>query len=35
MNKINVCIKVNNGTKYLTLVPTDEIKDTLKNFEEL
>ena len=35
MNKINVYIEVYNGTKYLTLVSTDEIKDTLKNFEEL
>ena len=35
MNKINVYIEVYNGTEYLTLVSTDEIKDTLKNFEEL
>ena len=35
MNKINVYIEVYNGTKYLTLVSTDEIKDTLKIFEEL
>ena len=35
MNKINVYIEVYDGTKYLTLVSTDEIKDTLKNFEEL
>ena len=35
MNKINVYIEVYNGTKHLTLVSTDEIKDTLKNFEEL
>ena len=35
MTKINVYIEVNNGTKYLTLVSTDEIKDTLEKYEEL
>ena len=35
MNKINVYIEVNNGTKYLTLVSTDEIKGILKKYEEL
>ena len=35
MNKINVYIEVNNGTKYLTLVSTDEIKGILKMYEEL
>ena len=28
-------IEVNNGTKYLTLVSTDEIKGILKKYEEL
>ena len=35
MNKINVYIEVNNGTKYLTLVSTDESKGILKLYEEL
>ena len=28
-------IKKSNGNKYLTLVPTNEGKDTLKKYEEL
>ena len=30
-----MCIEENNWNKYLTLVSTDERKDTLKKFEEL
>ena len=33
-NKINRYIEESNGHKYLTLVPTDENKDTLKKYEE-
>ena len=32
---MNGYIKENNEDKYLTLGPTDESKDTLKNYEEL
>ena len=35
MNKIDECIEKSNRNKYLTLVPTDESKDTLKIYEEL
>ena len=45
MNKVNLLyfinvkmighIKESNGNKYLTLVPTNEGKDTLKKYEEL
>ena len=35
INKITACIEESNGNKYLPLVPNDEIKDTLKKFEEL
>ena len=35
MNKVNRNIEETNGNKYLTLVPTDESKDTLKKHEEL
>ena len=35
INKINDCIEVNNGNQYLTLVPADEGKDTLKNYPKL
>ena len=31
INKINGCIEESNGSRYLTLFPTDESKDTLKN----
>ena len=30
INKINGCIEESNGSRYLTLFPTDESKDTLK-----
>ena len=30
INKINECIEESNGSRYLTLFPTDESKDTLK-----
>ena len=35
MNIIDECIEESNRNKYLTLVPTDESKDTLKIYEEL
>ena len=35
MDKINEYIEVSNRNKYLTLVLTDESKDTLKEYEEL
>ena len=35
INKINWNIDKNNGNKYLTILPTDESKDTLKKYEEL
>ena len=35
INKINGYIKENNGSEYLTLVLTDESKDTLKKYDEL
>ena len=34
-NEINGCIEESNGNKYLTLILTDEGKDTLKKNEEL
>ena len=33
LDKINGYIEESNGNNYLTLVPTDEIKDTLKNIK--
>ena len=30
INKINGCIEESNGSRYLTLFPTDESKDSLK-----
>ena len=35
INKINGFIEEGNGNKYLTLVPTNESKDTLKKYVEL
>ena len=35
INQINGCIEDINRDKYLTLMPTDETKDTLKKFEKL
>ena len=35
IDKINGYIEESNGNKYLTLVHTDKIKDTLKMYEEL
>ena len=35
IKKINGCIEKSDGNKYLTLVPIDESKDTLKKYEEL
>ena len=35
INEINVYIEESNGNRYLTLVPTDESKETLKKYEEL
>ena len=35
IDKINRNIEKSNGSKYLTLVPADESKDTLKKYEEL
>ena len=35
INKINEYIQEGNGNKYLTLVPTDESKYTLKKYDEL
>ena len=35
INKINRYVEESNGKKYLTQVPTDESKDTLKTYEEL
>ena len=35
IDKINGYIKDSNGKKYLTLVPTDKCKDTLKKCKEL
>ena len=34
INKINGYIEESNGNKYLTLIPTDESKDTLKKYEK-
>ena len=34
INKINGHFEGSNGSKYLTLVPTDQSKDTLKTYEE-
>ena len=34
-NARNRCIEKCNGNKYLTLIPTDKSKDTLKKYEEL
>ena len=33
INKTNGYIEESNANKYLTLVPTDEIKDTLERYE--
>ena len=33
INKINGYVKENNGNKYLTLLPTDARKDTLKSIK--
>ena len=35
ISKANEYIEESNGNKYLTLVPTDENKDTLKKYKEL
>ena len=35
IKKSNGYIEASTGNKYLTLVPTDENKDTLKKYEEL
>ena len=35
INKINGYIEESNGNKYLTPVPTDKCKDTLRTYEEL
>ena len=35
IDKITGCIEEKNENKYLTLVPTDESKDTLNKFEKL
>ena len=35
INKINGYIEEINGNQYLTIVPADESKDTLKKYEEL
>ena len=35
INKRNGYIEESNVSRYLTLVPTDESKDTLKKYEEL
>ena len=35
IDKINEHIQGSNGNKHLALVPTDESKDTLKDYEEL
>ena len=35
INKINGYIEESNGNEYLTLVPTDERKDTIKNMKNL
>ena len=35
INKINGCIRGNNGNKHLALVPTNESKYILKMYEEL
>ena len=35
INKINGYNEESNGFKYLTLVPADESKNTLKKYEEL
>ena len=34
-NKINEYFEKSNGNEYLTLVPTDESKDTIKRYEKL
>ena len=35
INEIHRCIEENDGNKYLTLVPTDERKNTLKKYDKL
>ena len=35
INKLNGYVEQINGNKYLTLVPVDESKNILKNYEEL
>ena len=35
INKLRGCIEESHGNKYLTLVLTDESRDTLKRYEEL
>ena len=35
INEINGYIKQTNGSKYLTLVPADESKETLKIYEQI
>ena len=35
IDKINGYIEESNGNKYLTLVPTNELKDIIKKYEEL
>ena len=35
IDEISGCVKESHGNKYLTLVPTDESKDTLKKYDEL
>ena len=35
ISEVNECIEGNNESKYLTLVPTNESKNTLKKYEEL
>ena len=35
IDKINGYIQGSNGNKHLTLVPTDESRDALKDYEEL
>ena len=35
ISEINECIEGNNESKYLTLVPTNENKNTLEKYEEL
>ena len=33
--EIDISIEIENGNRYLTLVPIDESKDTLEKYEEL